>query len=214
MKNYENKTISKETFKKLFLLYTTSLFRDGVYGKKRLHKIVYIIERDFELKPFEFKKYFYGQYSDAMDDIQDQLLSMGYLTAYPLETTSPEQSGNKFELADKDLVQYYSAFMEKINSGLTKKVNETVNEYGYLKEEELVEKAYSFPEFIHAKPEEIICREELPERIQVRDLSEEDIEELEISFNPRFVNLLNRLDNALEQNEFDPQKVKKVVELI
>jgi hypothetical protein len=214
MKTYEDRTISKETFKKLFLLYTTSLFHDGVYGKKRLHKIVYIIERDFYLKPFEFKKYFYGQYSDTMDDIQDQLLSMGYMTAYPLETTSPEHSGNKFELADKDLGQYYSTFMEKINSSLTKKIIDTINEFGYLKEEELVEKAYSFPEFIHAKPEEVIFKEELPERMQVKDLSEEDIEELEISFNPRFVNLLNRLDNVFEQEEFDPQKVKKVVELI
>jgi len=214
MSTCEDRTISKETFKKLFLLYTIGKFQKGVFGKKRLHKIAYIIEREFELKPFEFKRYHYGQYSETMDAVQDQLLSMGYLTAYPLEITSPDRSGNKYELADKDLGQYYSTFMEKINSNLIKKIDAVIENCGYMPEEKLVELAYSFPEFIRAKSEEIIFNEALPDCFHVKDLSEEDIEELEISLNPRFVNLLNRLDNAIEQNEFDPQKVKKVVELI
>jgi len=104
--------------------------------------------------------------------------------------------------------------MEKINSNLIKKIDAVIENCGYMPEEKLVELAYSFPEFIRAKSEEIIFNEALPDCFHVKDLSEEDIEELEISLNPRFVNLLNRLDNAIEQNEFDPQKVKKVVELI
>jgi len=218
MKNKENKlenVISKETFKKLFLLYTVSKFQKGVFGKKRLHKIVYIIERDFDIKPFEFKKFWYGEYSESLDDIQDQLLSMGYLVATPLKTTAPDHSGNLFELADKKLSKYYSLFIEKINPNLKRKINSVIKKYGYLSETELIEVAYNFREFIHAQWDSIIFSECLPnEFLRVESLNEEDIEELEISLNPRFVNLLNRMDNVFEQNEFDPQKVKKVVNLI
>jgi len=207
-------SISKETFKKLFLLYIVSKFQRGVFGKKRLHKIVYIIERESDLKPFEFKKYHYGEYSDPLDDIQDQLLSMGYLVAAPLDTKSAEHSGNIFELADKDLEQYYSVFMEKINPQLKEKIDTSIRDYGYLPESELLELAYSFPEFVHAGFDSLIFPEQMPARFKIEDVKEEDIEELEISLNPRFINLLNQLDNAFEQSEFDPKKVKKVVKLI
>lgn len=212
--NPSEKVISKETFKKLFLLYAISKFKTGVFGKKRLHKVIYIIERDFEIKPFEFKKYFYGQYSEDMDEIQDQLLSMGYVLATPLSTTSSEHSGNMFSLADKDLAYYYSILMDKIHPRLTRKIDTVINEYGYLSEKELVEKVYSFREFIHAKPNETIFPEELPDSIDASGLSDDDIEELEIGLNPRFVNLLNRIDNVIEQDEFDLRKVKKVVNLV
>ena len=39
--------ISKETFKKLFLLHVIGEFQNGVFGKKRLQKIIYIMERNF-----------------------------------------------------------------------------------------------------------------------------------------------------------------------
>jgi len=212
--NCGERAISKEAFKKLFLLYAISRFKKGVFGKKRLHKIVYIIERELEIKPFEFKKYFYGQYSEGMDEIQDQLLSMGYLLAAPLNTTSSEYSGNLFTLADKDLAYYYSILMEKIHPSLTRKIDTVINDYGYLSEKDLVEKAYSFPEFIHAKPDDTIFSEELPDTLDANGLSDDDIEELEIGLNPRFVNLINRIDNVIEQDEFDLRKVKKVVSLV
>jgi len=217
MENAENNsmnTISKETFKKLFLLYTVGKFNKGVFGKKRLQKIVYIIERESEIKPFEFKKYLYGQFSESMDDMQDYLLSMGYLIASPLKTTSSDHSGNLFELADKKLIQYYSSFMENINAKLIKRIDTIINNYGYLPESELTKIAYAFSEFALAGWDSILFKEELPNRIAIKNIDEDDIEELEISLNPRFINLINRMDNVFEQDEFDPQKVKKVVELI
>lgn len=206
------KSISKDTFKKLFMLYTVGKFQQGVFGKKRLHKIVYIIERESEIKPFEFKKYFYGQYSDSMDVFQDQLLSMGYLVASPLDPISPGQTGNIFELADKQLHQYYSIFMENIDPKLKNQIDNVIKEFGYLSEPELVEIAYRFPEFIHTEWDRIIFSESTPSRISVAKLDDDDIEELEISLNPKFINLLNRMDNAFDQTDFDPQKVSKVVD--
>jgi len=206
--------LRKETFKKLFLLYVIGQFKKGVFGKKRLHKVVYIGERESDTKPFEFKKYHYGQYSDSMDEILDQLLAMGYVNATPLKTISLEHSGNKFELTDKDLARYYSVLLEKIDSDLKRKVDLAIKDYGYLPEPELVEKAYEFKEFIHARWEDIILDEQLPECLPAKDLADEDLEELEISLDPRFVNLMNQIDSAVEQGDFDPDKVKRVVKLV
>ena len=206
--------ISKETFKKLFLLYIIGNFQTGVYGKLRLHKIVYMIERKIEIKPFEFRKYHYGQYSESLDEAQDQLLSMGYLIATPLKTKFPEQSGNLFELADKGMRTYYSLFIDKIDRNMKKMIREAIKRYGYLSEEDLLKAAYKFPEFAVAEFSSVIFSEQLPDFLEVKGLTSDDIEELEISLNPRFINLLNRMDNAFEQYQFDPQKVRKVAELI
>jgi len=206
--------ISRETFKKLFLLYIVGNFQSGVYGKLRLHKIVYMIERKIEIKPFEFSKYHYGQYSESLDEAQDQLLSMGYLIATPLRTEFPGRSGNLFELADKGMRTYYSLFIDKINPNLKKKIRDTIKRYGYLSEEDLLKVVYKLPEFAVAGFNSVIISEQLPDFLEIKGLSSDDIEELEISLNPRFINLLNRMDNAFEQYQFDPQKVKKVARLI
>lgn len=210
----ESRTISKEVFKKLFILYAVGRFQKGVYGKKRLHKIIYIFERESDIKPFAFKKHHYGQYSEPLDDVKDQLLSMGYMQASPLKTISDDHSGNIFEISDKDLQNYYSLIMEKIKPSLTRRLDDVIAEYGYLPEDKLIELVYSFPEFIHAGFDSIIFPEQIPERVEVADLSEEDIEELEISLNPRLINLFQRIDNSFEESEFDTQRVKKIVELV
>ncbi len=213
-KTHQANTISKDSFKRLFLLYVVSRYQKGVYGKKRLHKVVYMTERDFDIKPFEFRKYHYGQYSESLDEIKDQLLSMGYLTASPLDTKTPEHVGNKFELADRDLGTYYSLLLEKIDPKLKKKIDETIEEYGYLDEPKLTKIAYELPEFIDATFESVILNEEMPDCLVVNGLDIDDIEELEIGLNPRFINLVKRMDNAFEQGDFDPDKVKKVVDLV
>ena len=48
-------TISKDTFKRLYLLYTIGRFKEGVYGLLRLNKVVYFGLKDAGLKAFGFK---------------------------------------------------------------------------------------------------------------------------------------------------------------
>lgn len=210
----KSKGLSKDTFKRLFLLYVIDQFKNGVYGKKRLHKIVYTIERDENLKPFEFKKYHHGQYSENLDEIQDQLLATGHISAAPLKTKQVDREGNKFELVDKNLPTYLATFMEKIAPKIKRKVDRIIKEYGYLPEKELVELAYKFPEFAHVAFGDTIFEENLPDYLPVKNLSEDDLEELEIGLNPVFVIALRRLDEASRRSDFDPKKVKKVVRLI
>ncbi len=210
----KGKGLPKDTFKRLFLLYVIDRFKKGVYGKKRLHKIVYAIIRDENLKPFEFKKHYHGQYSENLDEIQDQLLATGHISATPLKTKQVDREGNKFELVDKNLSVYLATFMEKIEPKIRRKVDRIIDKHGYLPEKKLVELAYSFPEFAHVALGDTIFEEKLPDYLPIKDLSEDDLEELEIGLNPLFVIALRRLDEASRRGDFDPKKVKKVVRLI
>jgi hypothetical protein len=186
-------TISKDTFKRLFLLYTIGCFKDGVCGLVRLNKVVYFGLKDAPLKPFGFKRDRFGQHSEDLDAINEQLLSMNYTKATPLETRQARQ-GNKYSLTDKRSMRFHSLAMSHISVKLKKGIDEAVQTYGYLKERELLEKAHSDAEFLDAvrKDINILFDERLPKAIPV-DLSEDDCEDLELSLDPNFISAMRRL---------------------
>jgi uncharacterized protein YwgA len=183
-------TISKDTFKRLFLLYTIGCFKDGVYGLLRLNKIVYFGLKDARLKPFGFKRDRYGQHSDDLDTINEQLLSMNYTKATPLESGQ----GNKYSLTDKKNTRFHSLALSRIDSKLRGKIDEAVKTYGYLLENELIEKAHLDAEFLEAVKNDVnvLFDEQLPKRISV-DLSDDDCEDLELALDPDFISAMRRL---------------------
>ena len=77
-------TLSRETYRKLVVLGTIASFSDGIYGAKRLQKIVYLGTRAADTKPFPYIRYHYGQYSEELEDTKDQVLSMGLICAAPM----------------------------------------------------------------------------------------------------------------------------------
>lgn len=184
------RTISKDTFKRLFLLYTIGRFKDGVYGLVRLNKVVYFGLKDARLKPFGFKRDRYGQHSDDLDTINEQLLSMNYTKATPLESGQ----GNKYSLTNKKDISFHSLALSHIDTKLRGKIDEAVKTYGYLPEKELLEKAHSDAEFLEAVKNDVnvLFDEKLPKRIAI-NLSEDDCEDLELSFDPNFINAMRRL---------------------
>lgn len=65
----EQCTISADTFKRIYLLSMVASFSRGVYGAKRLQKVTYLAERKRpDVRPFEFKKYHYGQFSETLEE--------------------------------------------------------------------------------------------------------------------------------------------------
>lgn len=185
-------TISKDTFKRLFLLYTIGRFKDGVYGLLRLNKVVYFALKDARLKPFRFKRDLYGQHSEDLDTINEQLLSMNYTKATPFESSQ----GNKYSLTDKKNIRFHSLAMSRIDTKLKEKIDKAVKTYGYLTEDELLDKAYSDPEFREAikKDIHVLFGENLPREIPV-DLSDDDCEDLELSLDPNFINAMTYLSD-------------------
>lgn len=183
-------TISKDTFKRLFLLYTIGCFKDGVYGLLRLNKVVYFALKDSRLKPFEFKRDLFGQHSRDVDTINEQLLSMNYTKATPLD----RGKGNRYSLTDKKNIKFHGIAMAHIDAKLKEKIDKAVITYGYLSEKELLERAHSDPEFLEAEEKDldILFDEKLPKRIPT-NLSDDDCEDLELSLDPNFINVMRRL---------------------
>jgi uncharacterized protein YwgA len=183
-------TISKDTFKRLFLLYTIGQFKKGVYGRLRLNKVIYFATKDARKIPFTFRYDHYGQHSKDLDDVNEQLLSMKYNTAIPLESGQ----GNRYALTSKDHMEFYGIALSCIDSHLKEKVDKVVQDLGYEPEVDLKKKAYMDPLFLESEEGDVLLEENLKERIDV-DLPEDDCEDLELSLDPKFISAMTHLSD-------------------
>jgi hypothetical protein len=214
-------SISADTFRRIYLLYLLAKFQNGAYGLKRVHKVAYIPERSpGALRPFAFRKHLFGQYSETLDDIKDQLISMGYVTADPLATATIVKmgkhefnlGGNRFFARVRNRRHHYRSILAAVSPEVPMLIDNAVREYGYRKEQELVDACYQFPEFQDTPAEELIFDANLPDRIEI-DLPEDECSDLELSFNPAFIESMIRLNEALETQPIEWGKVRKAEDL-
>jgi hypothetical protein len=217
-------TISADTFRRICLLNIVDAFRLGSYGSKRLHKIAYVAERDpKQIRPFEFKRHLFGQYSETLDVIKDQLISMGYIAALPLDTAKtmylklPDGKsidltigGNKYVITNRARMDFYRDALAQIYPDLQSAIRQAVHDYGYLQEDELITRCYEFPEFVRTEPDQIIFDSNLPEQIDVPNLSIDDCDELELSLNPKFIPAMTKIIEGLEQSKFDFDRIEVI----
>lgn len=208
-------SISSDTFRRLYLLNIISGFRRGAYGLKRLHKISYISERQLEeSRPFEFKRYYHGQYSETLDMVKDQLISLGLVAALPLDTakvirfeTPDEKSidltigGNTYIVIAPEVMGFYRDAFARISPELKEAVHRAIQQYGYLPEEELLRRCYDFPEFVETDFDNTIFESSLPDRVATPNLSPEDCEELELSLNPKFTSAMVKIVEGIERSK-------------
>lgn len=216
--------ISADTFKRLYLLTMIAGFARGSYGLKRLHKITYIAERkQNKLRPFEFKKYHHGQYSETLDEIKDQLISIGLITAIPLDTSIriklrlPDdktiewlEGGMRYVVSDPDATALFIRIFKSISPDEMSAMHSVIEEYGYLPEQELLERCYEFPEFNEVKFEETIFEPNLPDTLEVPNLSEDEYEELEMALSPKFMPAMKRIVEGMDNSKLDLEQVKEV----
>lgn len=197
--------ISRDTFKRLVLLYILGQFEQGSYGLKRLQKIAYFIQRDLNLKPFTFEKGYYGQYSEDLDEIKDQLISMGSIYVSPLATGR----GNKYESTLKGRQDYYGSLTSSFD-GVQEQIQQVVEEWGYKPEDEIIERAYGLDDLESMEDFEIIEESNLSDRINLEGVDKDECDELELAFNPIFIDAMRRIAAGLEESKLEIDKVKKI----
>ena len=214
-------TISATTFRRLYLLYLLAQFRQGSFGAKRLQKVTYIAERESKIRPFEYRRNLFGQYSEALEDVKEQLMSMDYVDAVPLDTarivtlTLADESfelvegGNRIYVTDKGNIAAYGRALQAVDRDIPPRIRAAVGDYGYRSEAELIEICYSFAEFQGKPMGALILGATLPDEMQV-DLPDEECDDLELSMNPQFVVAMSRLSAALQETSIDWEKVKQV----
>lgn len=197
--------ISKDTFKRLVLLYTVGEFEHGSYGLKRLQKIAYFIQRGVDLKPFTFEKGYYGQYSEDLDEIKDQLISLGMIYVTPLATGR----GNRYESTLKLRQDYYASLLNAFD-GMQKRIQRVVEEWGYEPEDDIIKRAYELDDLESMDDFETIEASNLPERISIEGIEDDECDELELAFSPTFVEAIRRIAAGLEESTVDIDKVRKI----
>jgi hypothetical protein len=151
---------------------------------------------------------------------------MGYIVAVPLDTarvvrfTLPEGQepieinfgGNRLFLRDRTNLPYFRQVLESLPGSLPRLIDDAVQEYGYLREEDLLTRCYQFPEFVGLKDGDIVIDSNLPEAIEV-SLSDEECEDLDLAMSPKFMVSMTRLVTAIEEADIDWTTVRKVESL-
>lgn len=216
--------ISADTLRRIYLLYLLGQFQNGSYGLIRLQKVAYISERDTApVKPFTYRKHLFGEYSDELDDYKDQLAAMGFIGVVPLDTANVATipigdesveynlGGNRLYLRDSNLVRYETV-LDSYSATMVLRIRRAVSDYGYLPQQELLDKCYAFPEFAGLKEGETIYESNLPDLIEV-DLPDDECDDLELAMNPEFVMSMSRLNDALDEKMIDWSRVGTVEQL-
>lgn len=216
--------IAADTFRRLYLLNIIAEFSRGSYGSKRLHKIAYIAEREQnKLRPFEFKKYHYGQYSETLDEIKEQLISLGLVIAVPLDTsvrmrlklqdgktTEWLEGGIRYIISEPDAIAFFRRAFRQISPDEMAAVRSAIRAFGYLPEQELIERCYAFPEFNEVEFEEAIFESNLPDTLEAPNLSEDECEELEMALSPKFISAMKRIVEGMDNSKLELGRVKEV----
>lgn len=215
-------TISAETFKRVYLLSIVASFSRGVYGGKRLQKVTYLAEKKRPtLRPFEFKKYHYGQFSETLEEVKEQLISLGLIAAIPLNTSMRLsiriddktieylEGGLRYVVTDEEAAALLVKAFTSVSPDLMSAIRSTIKTYGYLPEQELIERCYELPEFKEAEFEELLLDANLPDKVETTNLDEDSCEELDMALSPRFIVSMKRIAEGLENSRLELDKVAK-----
>jgi len=203
--------VPRGTVKRLFLLHLIECFDRAVFGRLRLQKVTYFAERDCKLRPLAFKHYDRGQYSEEIPYIVEQLVSMGYISAVPL---GADGMGNAYYVNQRKLADYHAMALDRLSRELKSRTEEAVHQYGYLSEDELLDKAYC-DELLQQTPYNYpIFEANIEEMVAIEGLSDEDVDELILSLNPEFISAARLIVRGLETTEIDLDRVRKVAALL
>jgi hypothetical protein len=202
-------TIDRDTYRRVYVLAVIGSFSRGTFGKTRLQKTVYESEKENTQKPFTYIHRDYGQYSDELTDILEQLLSMNYVLAEP-QVSDKENPCNKFSLAsqiDRSAIKQLSRRV--LGSEAYGVVEAAVREVGYLKERDLLCRMHDELEEAGIERYQTVIRGNLPDEVSV-GLSDEECENLDLVLNPSFRSAMSKFAEMCSTVSFDTSKVKRV----
>lgn len=214
--------ISRGAFARLAALFLVGQFVKGVYGLKRLQKVMYLATRSAEHAPFTYRRYLYGQYSDDLDDTKDQLIAMHYVCPIPLDTSQTttftlegrvielQEGGSRYVLdAGREAATHFVTTFQRAAPATADAIRSAVRDYGYMAESALIEHCYGLPEFVKSLEGEVLLRANLPPHVEVL-LSEDECDDLELALSPRTMQALTQIVEGLDLSQMDWGSLKEV----
>jgi hypothetical protein len=207
LKGREMGHVSKETFKKLTLLYLIGRFKEGIYTNYRVQKTLYYSIKNVKAHPFTYQHTQKGEYSFNAKENLNALMSIGLIEQVGMP--DDEDTKIKWSWTHKETGIELSNLFRKISPELSVSIDKAVEEYGYLKRETLETVAHSDDLLTKTPYGHILFEENLPDKIEV-NLSEEDCQDLELNMNPRFVNSIRSLIEGIDNGEISLEQWRKI----
>lgn len=194
--------LSQTTLSRLYVLALVGSMPDGVWGRLRLQKMNFFAEKDAEVRPFTIIRGPYGQFSDELADTVEQLLAANLLTLVTRHdrATGEQLGANEYRLTTPAFAKAVDQILAEAAPGLYAGVRDA-RRYGLLPEPKLREEAYRFFDNDLPWGTELISAD-VPERIEVKSLSDDECEDLEASLEPTFIQGARALVKALGSTEF------------
>jgi hypothetical protein len=124
-----------------------------------------------------------------------------------LENT--EDDGTRWTINPEAVSSGLIALLPKIDSPLAAALDKGIDEFGYLKREDIKSRAHEDPLLKKTERGLLLFDENLPDYIEV-DLSDDECEDLELSLNERFMVCMDHLVTAIDTTDFNVGKVKTV----
>ena len=197
--------LSRGAIRRAVLVSVIGSYSQGVFGAKRLHKVLYFAERESREKPFTFVKHWYGQWSEEVEDTLLQLAAVGAIFVTPLDSGR----GNSFRATSGELVSTARRVVEKALPDFHRALQVMIRDRGYLPEDRLTALAYELPEFARADAGAELVAGNVPDKITI-DVSEEDAEDIELDLNPTFVSSMGRVVSAIDSASFNLDRASSV----
>ncbi len=202
--------INKDTYKRAFALYVVSAFDKGIYGSVRFQKVVYEATKKSDRHPFRYKRYHHGQYSYELQDTNEQLLTLGYLNALPLDHKAGND-GNHYVLgASFDKSDLSNVLRRILGDTTIDAISQAVSKIGYEQQGVLLDLMHSELDKLGIQMNELIFDSSLPEQIELVGLDDDDCENIELILNPEFVSAMRMIAETCSKATFDASKVKRV----
>jgi len=185
-------------YQRLRVLYMLERFSSGCYGKVRLQKVAYFTEKEVGNRLFTFRKAPQGPYSEDLADVLEQLLSMGLVAAEPMA----QGQGNRYRVVHgPGETPPYGDWLAAISWRDKAAIDDAVERYGYLKQDDLIEAGHKEEAFLAASHFDVLL--EANARGCVRaDLPPDDCDDLVLSLSPGFVERVYGLAAAVRDFDF------------
>ncbi len=197
--------VSKDTLRRILVLYLIGKFRDGVFGNLRFQKVLYYALKNADYHPFLFQHTKLGQFSLEARTTRNELQRMGLVHSLPPNETRQSHNWMLAENVQLDLLEEaIMSFSETLKAG----IDSSIRNFGYMSHNALKSIAHADPDLVRSNKGDVILEDNVPDIVEL-GLSEEDCDDLELALTPGFSEAMESILDGLENSDFDIGKVER-----
>lgn len=192
--------LTAKALKKAAVLSAIAQYDEAVYGLKRLQKVVFRASKESSTKPFSYRVWHYGQHSREMTAVLRDMVRDGLVE----ESRLPSGTGKSYQLTEVGYsVMNCLGSVDRVLPGYGKGLRIAMKEVGLLRDNEINRWAKSSVEVKGKATGTSIFEEDLDSAGDISELSEDQVEDLELALNTGFVSYACQVIDVMRGTDLD-----------